>query len=476
VTFIGATTAFFAATVGLVQNDIKRVIAYSTCSQLGYMFVALGVGAYSVGIFHLFTHAFFKALLFLGAGSVIHAMHPRAGHAQDGRAAKQIPLTYWMMVIGTLALTGFPLGTAGFFSKDAIIEGAFAGTRRGAGYAFVLLVIAALLTAFYSWRLIFMTFHGKPRASAEVMSHAHESPPVMLVPLYVLAVGALLAGMIFYGIFIGEGYEQEFWAGSSSNLPDNHILDDMHHVPFWVKAGAVRDDAARLRGRLPVLHPLARDIPKRLAAQHGLYRFLLNKWYFDELYDFLFVRPAKWLGRFLWKRGDGWLIDGFGPTASRRACSTSPRRRAAADRLPLPLRLRHADRRRALITWIMFGGVLMIDDWASSSPSPSCRWSARCSSCMVIRGDDVARGATSATSRSGRRSSPSCVAAHLGALRPANRRLPVRREVRLARRLRISYHMGVDGISMLFVILTTFLMPLCILASWEVDQSASRST
>ncbi|MER9351390.1 NADH-quinone oxidoreductase subunit L [Mesorhizobium sp. M0227] len=317
VTFIGAFTAFFAATVGLVQNDIKRVIAYSTCSQLGYMFVALGVGAYGAAIFHLFTHAFFKALLFLGSGSVIHAVSDEQDMRKMGGLRKLIPTTYWMMVIGTLALTGVGIpvtviGTAGFFSKDAIIESAFAGHNSVAGMAFVLLVIAACFTAFYSWRLIFMTFHGKPRASHEVMHHVHESPPVMLVPLFILAAGALFAGVIFHGAFIGEGYA-EFWKASLFTLPDNHILHDIHELPLWVELSPF---IAMLIGfalawKFYIRSP---EMPVNLAAQHrGLYAFLLNKWYFDELYDFLFVRPAKRLGHFLWKTGDGTIIDGLGP-------------------------------------------------------------------------------------------------------------------------------------------------------------------
>jgi NADH-quinone oxidoreductase subunit L len=221
VIFIGAFTAFFAATVGLVQNDIKRVIAYSTCSQLGYMFVALGTGFYSAAIFHLFTHAFFKALLFLGAGSVIHAVSDEQDMRRMGGLRKLIPRTYWLMIIGTIALTGvgIPLtviGTSGFFSKDAIVEGAFAANSAMASFAFVLLVVAAVFTSFYSWRLIFMTFHGKPRASADVMHHVHESPPVMLVPLYILAVGSLFAGFIFKDFFVGYYYDS-FWSGALSS-------------------------------------------------------------------------------------------------------------------------------------------------------------------------------------------------------------------------------------------------------------------
>ena len=317
VTFIGAFTAFFAATVGLVQNDIKRVIAYSTCSQLGYMFVALGMGFYSAAIFHLFTHAFFKALLFLGSGSVIHAVSDEQDMRKMGGLRKLIPTTYWMMVIGTLALTGvgIPLtviGTAGFFSKDAIIEGAFAGHNGLAGFAFTLLVVAAVFTSFYSWRLIFMTFHGKPRASSEVMHHVHESPPVMLVPLFILAVGALFAGIVFHDWFIGYHHDA-FWKGALFILPENHILHEFHEVPLWVKLAPL---VAMILGfvtayRFYIQSP---DAPRQLAERHqGLYQFLLNKWYFDELYDFLFVRPAKRLGRFLWKKGDGTVIDGMGP-------------------------------------------------------------------------------------------------------------------------------------------------------------------
>ncbi len=317
VTFVGAFTAFFAATVGLVQNDIKRVIAYSTCSQLGYMFVALGVGFYSAAIFHLFTHAFFKALLFLGSGSVIHSVSDEQDMRKMGGLRKLIPYTYWMMIVGTLALTGvgIPLtliGTAGFFSKDAIIEGSYVAHSPMAGFAFVMLTVAAAMTAFYSWRLIFMTFHGEPRASHEVMHHVHESPPVMLVPLFLLAIGALFAGVVFHGVFIGEGYEA-FWRTSLFTLPDNHILHDFHDVPLWVKLAPF---VSMLIGTAIAYQFYIRspEMPRNLAAQHrGLHAFLLNKWYFDELYDFLFVRPAKRLGYFLWKKGDGAVIDGLGP-------------------------------------------------------------------------------------------------------------------------------------------------------------------
>ncbi|KQU50899.1 NADH:ubiquinone oxidoreductase subunit L [Bosea sp. Leaf344] len=372
VIIIGATTAFFAATVGLVQNDIKRVIAYSTCSQLGYMFVALGVGAYSAGIFHLFTHAFFKALLFLGAGSVIHAMHHEQDMRNMGGLRRHIPLTAAAMTIGTLALTGFPL-FAGYFSKDAIIESAYASVAHkgfAGTYAFVLLVVAACMTSFYSWRLYFMTFEGKPRwaghshghddhghadhahqthaahahaahahahADSAVTGHPdrdppahedgpgahehdhghhelkpHESPLVMLVPLAVLSLGAVAAGFAFKEAFIGHNYES-FWKAALFTGKDNHILHEMHEVPGWVIASPF---IAMLIGfALAVyFYVLRPDMPVRLAAANpALYKFLLNKWYFDELYDVLFVRPSMWLGRFFWKKGDGMVIDGLGP-------------------------------------------------------------------------------------------------------------------------------------------------------------------
>ncbi len=311
VTLIGAVTAFFAATVGLVQNDIKRVIAYSTCSQLGYMFVAMGVGAYGVGIFHLFTHAFFKALLFLGSGSVIHAMSDEQDMREMGGLYPHLKKTWLMMLIGTIALTGFPL-TAGYYSKDAVIEGAFAAHTGMGTFAFVLLVLAALCTSFYSWRLMFMTFHGRARATKEVMSHVHESPASMLVPLYVLAAGALFAGFLFKDYFIGHD-EALFWGEALYRASGNTIVDDLHHVPAWVKFSPL---IAMILGFLVAWWFYIKNpsLPVSLAAQHRpLYKFLLNKWYFDELYDLLLVRPAMWLGRFLWKKGDGWTIDGFGP-------------------------------------------------------------------------------------------------------------------------------------------------------------------
>jgi NADH-quinone oxidoreductase subunit L len=315
VTAIGAITALFAATVGLVQNDIKRVIAYSTCSQLGYMFVACGIGAYGVAIFHLFTHAFFKALLFLGAGSVIHAMHHEQDMRNMGGLAKKIPITWAMMLIGTLALTGVGIphvaGFAGFYSKDAIIEGAFAA-HTPANYAFWVLTFAAFLTSFYSWRLMFMTFHGRTRAEPDTFKHAHESPYVMLVPLFVLAVGAVIAGAVFYGAFIGKEYKA-FWGGSLFEGPNNHIIHDMHEIPEWVYWAPF---AAMLSGlALAYLYYIrVPSLPAKTAhAFAPIYQFFLNKWYFDELYDFLFVKPAVWIGRVLWKTGDGRIIDGLGP-------------------------------------------------------------------------------------------------------------------------------------------------------------------
>ena len=362
VVVIGATTAFFAATVGLVQNDIKRVIAYSTCSQLGYMFVALGIGAYGAAIFHLFTHAFFKALLFLGAGSVIHAVSDEQDMRRMGGLRKLIPMTYWLMVIGTVALTGVGipgtiLGTAGFFSKDFIIESAFVAHNPAAGYAFFMLVVAALFTSFYSWRLIFMTFHGKPRATADVMHHVHESPPVMLVPLFILAAGALFSGVLFYDMFFGHHY-MDFWKGALFTLPENQILEEFHHVPFLVKWSAT---IVMLLGLLTAWYMYIRSpqTPVTLAQQHnGLYKFLLNKWYFDEMYDFLFVRPAKRLGTFLWKKGDGWLIDGFGPNAIAARVSGLAQR---AVKVQTGFLYHYAFAMligvAALVTWIMLGGI-----------------------------------------------------------------------------------------------------------------------
>ena len=308
VMFFGATTAFFAATIGLVQNDIKRIVAYSTCSQLGYMFVAMGAGAYSVGMFHLFTHAFFKALLFLGSGSVIYAMHHEQDIRNMGGLWRKIPYTFAVMCIGTLALTGFPM-FAGYFSKDAIIESAYASHNPLAPYGFVLTVAAALLTSFYSWRLIFKTFFGEPH-DQEHYEAAHEAPLWMLIPIGVLAAGSILAGYPFKELFAGHGVD-EFFRESVKMHP--HIIEEMHHIPAWVAWApfVMMVVGAVISYVFYIQRPY---VPVQLAREHPmLYQFLLNKWYFDELYDFIFVRPAKRLGYFLWKKGDGFVIDGFGP-------------------------------------------------------------------------------------------------------------------------------------------------------------------
>lgn len=358
VTAVGAATALFAATIGCTVFDIKGVLAYSTISQLGFMVAAIGTGALGLvaGLFHMVTHAFFKACLFMSAGSVIHGCHHEQDMRKMGGLAAKIPLTYYMMVIGTLAITGIgiPLthiGFAGFLSKDIIIESTFAGHNSAHMYAFWMLVIAACMTSFYSWRLIFLTFHGETRADQHTYDHAHESPNVMMIPLYVLATGAVLAGMIWYGDFVGH-HEGEWWAASIFNGPDNHVLHDAHEVPKWVKVspfiamllglgvamGMYLKTQVLLRVALGVLAAIVLFIAKLdwwLALAIGaamaglfavietgmnkglaernqpLYQFLLNKWYFDEIYDFIFVRPAMWVGRFFWKKGDGSTIDGF---------------------------------------------------------------------------------------------------------------------------------------------------------------------
>jgi NADH-quinone oxidoreductase subunit L len=363
VTVVGAATAIFAATVGTVQNDIKRVIAYSTCSQLGYMFFAAGVGAYGAAMFHLFTHAFFKALLFLGAGSVIHAMHHEQDMRYYGALRREIPLTFWAMLIGTLAITGVgiiqvaglpSLGFAGFFSKDAIIESAYASGSAYGGLAFAVGVLAALLTSFYSWRLVFLTFYGKARwAASEHVQHAlhgdhhdhpdaedaghdthaheagareipagtggyhpHESPWTILVPLALLSLGAVATGMVFHEALIGPEAGAHFWHGSVAF--SEHLAHEMHLVPLWVKLSA---SAAMVTGFLIAFYAYIRNtaFPAAFVDQFGiLYRFLLNKWYFDELYDVLLVRPSLWLGRLLWKKGDEGTIDRFGPDGAAR--------------------------------------------------------------------------------------------------------------------------------------------------------------
>jgi NADH-quinone oxidoreductase subunit L len=349
VTIVGATTAIFAATVGLVQTDIKRVIAYSTCSQLGYMFFAAGTGAYGAAMFHLFTHAFFKALLFLGAGSVIHAMHHEQDMRYYGGLRKHIPLTFWAMMAGTLAITGVGIvgvgGFAGFYSKDAIIEAAFASHSTFHMYAFGIGVLAALLTSFYSWRLMFLTFFGTPRwAQSEHIQHAmhdhgdhddhahdahgdgtagyhpHESPLPMLIPLGVLTLGAVFAGFVFHGGFIEAETGKAFWANSTLFF-NEHLMHAMHEVPLWVKLSST---VAMLTGLLVayLMYQQSKDAPQRLATAFApLYRFFLSKWYFDELYNAVFVRPAFWFGRLFWKQGDIGIIDRFGPNGSAAVVS-----------------------------------------------------------------------------------------------------------------------------------------------------------
>jgi NADH-quinone oxidoreductase subunit L len=311
VAIVGAATAFFAATVGLVQNDIKRVIAYSTCSQLGYMFFAAGVGAYGAAMFHLFTHAFFKALLFLCAGSVIHAMSDEQDMRKMGGIWKLIPWTYALMWIGSLALGGIPF-FAGYYSKDIILESAFAAHTGAGTFAFWLGVGAAMMTAFYSWRLLIMTFHNETRADHETYHHVHESPWVMLVPLIVLAIGAVFAGWLYYDAFVGEHME-EFWGASILFAEGNEVPHHAHEVPLWVKLAPLVVGIAGI-ALAYVFYMFRTDIPGKLAgAMGGLYRFLLNKWYFDELFEATLVEPAKKLGFGLWKGGDGKIIDGFGP-------------------------------------------------------------------------------------------------------------------------------------------------------------------
>ena len=308
ITIVGMSTAFFAATVALVQNDIKKIIAYSTCSQLGYMFFATGVGAYNVAMFHLFTHAFFKALLFLGSGSVIHAFKDEQNINNMGGVWKKLPYTYSLMIIGTLALTGFPF-LSGFYSKDAIIEFAYLRGNTTGYYAAGIGIFTAFLTSIYSWRLIFKTFHGEYNNKEIKIDETHESPIVMLIPLVLLSIGAIFAGFLFKELFIGYEGLNNFWRDSIFFLKP--LSTD--HPPLWFLL---------LTPTLVILSiPLAyylflknRNLPERLASiNKPLYQFLLNKWYFDELYDVLFVKPSKKFGLFLWKFFDLKIIDGFGP-------------------------------------------------------------------------------------------------------------------------------------------------------------------
>ncbi len=308
---IGGTTAIFAASVGMAQNDIKRVIAYSTCSQLGYMFFAAGVSAYGAAMFHLFTHAFFKALLFLGAGSVIHAMSAEQDMRRMGGLWNKIPMTYAVMWIGSLSLAGIPF-FAGYYSKDTILAASWASGTAVGRYSFCLGIFTAFLTAFYSWRLLIMTFHGKPRADEETMHHVHESPWVMLIPLFVLAAGAAVAGYFAEEYFVGDG-RAAFWKTSILVLPGHDSIGAAEELSGIIEflpliAAALGIATAYL------CYSIDPGIPARLTLQYrAIYLFLLNKWYFDELYDRLFVKSAFSLGDGLWKTGDGMIIDGLGP-------------------------------------------------------------------------------------------------------------------------------------------------------------------
>jgi len=331
VTIIGASTAFFAATVGCVQNDIKRVIAYSTCSQLGYMFFACGVSAYPAAIFHLMTHAWFKALLFLGAGSVIHAMSDEQDMRRMGGIYKLIPFTFAVMVIGNLALTGIPF-FAGYFSKDMILEAAHAAGSPHGTLAFTLGLMAAFMTSFYSWRLTFMTFFGKPRADHHTMEHVHESPLVMTIPLGVLAVGAVFAGWLGYEHFVGEG-KAEFWRTAIAVLPEHDSIAKVHehHPSFFMKWLPLFVSLAGF-GLAYLMYMAKPWLPdKVMNAFPGVYKFLLNKWYFDELYDIVFTRNAFRLGRWFWKGGDTFVIDGFGPDGISAGVVRAAKRLGAAQ-------------------------------------------------------------------------------------------------------------------------------------------------
>jgi len=345
----GAITALFAATVGLAQNDIKRVIAYSTCSQLGYMFFAAGVGAYQAAMFHLFTHAFFKALLFLGAGSVIHGMHHEQDMRKMGGLMKLLPVTYAVMMIGTIAITGLGIpelkwGFAGFYSKDSVLESAFAAATSGHSpvgmFAFFIGLFAAGLTAYYSWRLVFMTFHNKPawkddHAAAHAHGHddhghddhahddhghhgplkPHESPWVMLIPLLVLSIGAIASGFVFYEFFVGDA-EHDFWRGAIFSGPENHVIHDSHYVPQWVLwAPLVVSGLGTLIA--VYVYVLKEGLGRRMAERGGpLHTFFYNKWFFDEIYDAVFVKGTKALGDLFWKVGDVRIIDGLGPNGA----------------------------------------------------------------------------------------------------------------------------------------------------------------
>jgi len=308
ITVVGMTTAFFAATVALVQTDIKKIIAYSTCSQLGYMFFAVGVGAYNVAMFHLFTHAFFKALLFLGSGSVIHSFKDQQDINQMGAVYKKLPYTWILMIIGTLALTGFPF-LSGFYSKDAIIEFAYLRGNTAGYYAAGVGILTALLTSIYSWRLIFKTFHGTYNNQKLKIEEIHESPIVMLIPLIVLAIGAIFAGFLFKDLFIGHGGENHFWGESIKFI--NPLSTD--HPPLWI----ILITPILVLLSIPVAYYLFvknKELPNQFVQSNKpLYNFLVNKWYFDELYDIIFIQSSKKIGLFFWKKIDVKIIDKFGP-------------------------------------------------------------------------------------------------------------------------------------------------------------------
>ncbi|MDA7697622.1 NADH-quinone oxidoreductase subunit L [Candidatus Pelagibacter sp.] len=308
ITVVGMTTAFFAATVALVQTDIKKIIAYSTCSQLGYMFFAAGVGAYNVAMFHLFTHAFFKALLFLGSGSVIHSFKDEQDINQMGAVYKKLPYTWILMIIGTLALTGFPF-LSGFYSKDAIIEFAYLRGNTVGYYAAGVGILTALLTSIYSWRLIFKTFHGTYNNKKLKIEEMHESPLVMLIPLIVLAVGAIFAGFLFKDLFIGHGGENHFWGESIKFL----IPLSTDHPPLWI----ILITPILVLLSIPIAYYLFvknKELPNQIVqSNRPLYNFLVNKWYFDELYDIIFIQSSKKIGLFFWKTIDIKIIDRFGP-------------------------------------------------------------------------------------------------------------------------------------------------------------------
>ena len=311
ITIVGALTAILAATIGMTQFDIKRVIAYSTCSQLGYMFFAAGVSAYPAAMFHLTTHAFFKALLFLGAGSVIHALSDEQDLRNMGGIWRKIPITYSLMWIGSLALAGFPF-FAGYYSKDMIIEAAWASNSFTGQMAFWLGCAAALLTAFYSWRLLIMAFHGKPRCSAEVFEHVHESPPIMIIPLIPLAFGAIFAGWFGYQSFVGYDMSY-FWGDSLFILPEHHAMEEAHHVAEWVKRLPVVLAASGV-GLAIIAYLIIPSLPARVVSMaRPIHSLFFNKWFFDELYDLLFVRSSVRFGTFLWVKGDEQTIDRFGP-------------------------------------------------------------------------------------------------------------------------------------------------------------------